>query len=413
LICTPEHLLKVENGFIEAKDSFNRFIDSSSGLELVTSVEPYNVESEYFDLINVKGGHTYLTNNIVSHNCAFVHDWQAFSDSVLPTVSSDPNANIILTSTANGMNHFYEMVKLARAKISEYTIIETPWNCLPERNEEWKQKIIATNGIQYFNQNYGNQFLGSSYTLINGEGLEKLISRSPIESNDNITIYQKPIKGAKYIILGDLASGAGEDFSVLQVIKLSKRKFEQVAIFRSKDTPVLSMPLIIQEIGKKYNDAFVFMEINFGEEAANRLYHDLEYENLLTVAVHNGKQKLQGFRGKMQTGLRVDVKIKQIQLSSLKTLIESNKLVINDNTTISEFYSFVQHGVSFAAEANKHDDCVMALALLGWLVTQPVFSEIIDYDYITEYESEKAEELSDLIPASFFGYNDTDEWEDF
>jgi hypothetical protein len=311
------------------------------------------------------------------------------------------------------MNHFYEMVKLARAKISEYTIIETPWNCLPERNEEWKQKIIATNGIQYFNQNYGNQFLGSSYTLINGEGLEKLISRSPIESNDNITIYQKPIKGAKYIILGDLASGAGEDFSVLQVIKLSKRKFEQVAIFRSKDTPVLNMPLVIQEIGKKYNDAFVFMEINFGEEAANRLYHDLEYENLLTVAVHNGKQKLQGFRGKMQTGLRVDVKIKQIQLSSLKTLIESNKLVINDNTTISEFYSFVQHGVSFAAEANKHDDCVMALALLGWLVTQPVFSEIIDYDYITEYESEKAEELSDLIPASFFGYNDTDEWEDF
>ena len=47
----------------------------------------------------------------------------------------------------------------------------------------------------------------------------------------------------------------------------------------------LLFPNIINNIGKKYNDAYVLVESNdIGAQVADVLHHDLEYENLLTVA---------------------------------------------------------------------------------------------------------------------------------
>ena len=117
----------------------------------------------------------------------------------------------------------------------------------------------------------------------------------------------------------------------------------------------------------------------------------------------NNAQTLLGFKGQFRLGLQVDTKIKATELISLKALIESNKLVVNDNDTISELYNFIQKGTSFEADLGKHDDCVMSLALLGWLVNQESFKEIVNYDFISDYEVIKAEEVSDLLPANMFG----------
>jgi hypothetical protein len=191
-----------------------------------------------------------------------------------------------------------------------------------------------------------------------------------------------------------------------------KNKFEQVAIFRSNTTPLLSMTNIIHTIAMKYNEAYVLFELNYGSEVASRLYYDIEYENVLTISYHNNTQTLLGFGGQFRLGLQVDTKIKASELVSLKALIESNKLIINDNETITELYTFIQKGTSFEADLGKHDDCVMSIALLGWLVNQESFKEIINYDFISDYEETKAEELSDLLPSNMFGtgndvtYND-------
>jgi hypothetical protein len=45
----------------------------------------------------------------------------------------------------------------------------------------------------------------------------------------------------------------------------------------------------------------------------------------------------------------------------------------------------------------------MSIALLGWLVNQESFKEIINYDFIRDYEETKAEEVSDLLPSNMFG----------
>jgi hypothetical protein len=346
--------------------------------------------------------------------CAFIDKWGDFSDSVLPTVSSDPNANIILTSTPNGMNHWYDIVKKGRAHQSEFKIQEVPWDCLPERTEEWRQKIIQTHGLIYFNQNYGCQFIGSSQTLLDAATLDKLTAKSPLdESSETFTVYQKPRKDSKYVVLWDLASGTGGDYTIGHVIKILKGSFEQVALFRSNSTALIQLPQIAIHIAKQYNNAYLFFELNYGAEVPSRIYNDFEYDNLLTIAQKDSKQVLMGYNGAFRLGLHVSTKIKDTSLVSLKSLLDTGKLILNDHETIQEFYNFIQKpNGSFSAEQGKHDDTVMALALLGWLVTQDTFKEIVEFDYLSEYEERRAEELEVMFPASMFNdcFTEEEQW---
>lgn len=80
--CTPNHLLKTENGWEEAitltdekvfsNGEFVRIIDKTFNTEL----------EEVYDLVNVTNGNSYYTNDILSHNCVFVSDEETLIDSM-------------------------------------------------------------------------------------------------------------------------------------------------------------------------------------------------------------------------------------------------------------------------------------------------------------------------------------------
>ena len=69
-----------------------------------------------------------------------------------------------------------------------------------------------------------------------------------------------------------------------------------------------------------------------------------------------------------------------IGCTNLKTLIESDKLIINDEKTILELMTFSADKKSFKAEEGNNDDMVMALVHFGWLTGQKYFKENINND---------------------------------
>jgi hypothetical protein len=98
-----------------------------------------------------------------------------FFKSVYPTISSSKISRIIITSTPNGMNKFYEIYKSAIDGENEFNPIRVDWWQVPGRDEEWKRKEIANLGSEEdFNQEYGNQFLSSSRLLLDSYTLKKL-----------------------------------------------------------------------------------------------------------------------------------------------------------------------------------------------------------------------------------------------
>ena len=92
--------------------------------------------------------------------------------------------------------------------------------------------------------------------------------------------------------------------------------------------------------------------------------------------------------------------VKAIGCSNLKTLIEGDKLIIQDFDTYSELTTFEQQKNSFAAALGANDDLVMSLVIFGWVTTQQYFKEIVNHDIRKQIQLETMNQMDDdVLPA--------------
>jgi len=116
-----------------------------------------------------------------------------------------------------------------------------------------------------------------------------------------------------------------------------------------------------------------------------------------------------GHTKKIQFGVKTSVATKRIGCSNLKTLIESDKLLIMDSDTIMELMTFVATRESFAAEEGSHDDLAMTLVLFAWFIAQRNFRESLSGDIRTVLQKEQLNiSQEDLVPFGIIddGIND-------
>jgi hypothetical protein len=175
-------------------------------------------------------------------------------------------------------------------------------------------------------------------------------------------------------------------------------------------------PSIIDEVGRGYNNAYVLCEVNdIGDQVASILFYDLEYENLLMVAMRGRAGQIvgSGFSGvKTQLGVKMSQVTKKVGCSNLRTLVEDDKLIFCDYQIISELTTFVQKKQSFEAEEGSNDDLAMCLVIFAWLVAQDYFKEMTDHDVRKRiYEEQKNAIEQDMAPFGFVSNGFDDETE--
>ena len=175
-----------------------------------------------------------------------------------------------------------------------------------------------------------------------------------------------------------------------------------MATYKSSSISPILFPTEIYNAAKLYNDAYVLVEINNTPQVADILHQDLEYENLWKVFTGNKKpqQLSAGFARGVQLGLKMSPQVKRIGCSNLKTLIEGDKLLINDFDTISELTTFVANKNSFAAESDANDDMVMGLVMFGWITTQKYFKEIVNHDIRKQLQLESMNQFDEITPPA-------------
>lgn len=106
--------------------------------------------------------------------------------------------------------------------------------------------------------------------------------------------------------------------------------------------------------------------------------------------------------GKSQLGVRTTKAVKKIGCSNLKTMVESNKILLEDYDIVAEMSSFVLHGQSYQAEEGHHDDLMMCCVLFAWLSGQTYFKELTDSDVRAKLFAESQNQLEqDLAPFGF------------
>lgn len=314
----------------------------------------------------------------VQHNMAL-----DFFQSTYPVISSGQTSKVIIVSTPNGLNLFYKMWTDAIEKRSTYVPVEVHWSMVPGRDQKWKEETIRNTSEEQFRVEFETEFIGSSATLVSGVKLRSLAFFNPVESEEGLDIYEKPQPNRMYICTVDCAEGVERDYSTINVIDVSETPYRQVAKYRNNKLPLLFFPTVIYSLAKKYNEAFVLIETNnVGQQVVDIMHYDLEYENVYKIDHHHikGQTISGGFKRSANFGVKTTKTVKKIGCANLKTLIENDKLIINDFDTIAELNTFVRQKDSYAAEEGNNDDLVMGLVLFAWLTAQSYFKEATNID---------------------------------
>ena len=338
---------------------------------------------------------------------------EQFFSSVYPTITSGQTTKVLVVSTPNGMNMFYKMWVDANEGNNDYIPISVHWSQVPDRDDKWKTDTIRNTSERQFQQEFECSFLGSSNTLISAEKLIAMPFKKPVYQYEGLDVYQEPIINHTYVIVCDVSRGVDLDYSAFSVFDVTQQPYRQIAKYRKNDISPMLYPNIIYTTARKYNEAFVLVEVNdIGQQVADILYHDMEYENMMMITMHgrNGQQIGGGFSKNVSMGIRTTKQVKRIGCATLKDLIERDNLLIDDFDTISELTTFIAKNTSYEADDGCHDDLVMTMVLFSWLVQQRYFRELTDQNIREKMFAEQMRLIEEeLIPFGFIedGMDDT------
>jgi hypothetical protein len=348
----------------------------------------------------------------------------SFFKSVYPTISSSEISRVIITSTPNGMNKFWEIYKGAVDGETEFNPIRVEWWQVPGRDEEWKKREIATLGSEEdFNQEYGCQFLSSSRLLLDSYTLKRLKTNeetfifhelSPFESSpldytnliwhpkfDPTSILEKDTH--KFYVVIDTAGGGGGDYSVVNIFKISpmpsnviksKKFFEdesdffcllQVGIFRSNvvqidELKVFLETLITHVLGA--DNTRIVMEMDYkGEMLMDKLLDSEDfYDEMFVYTKHSDAST------KLKPGVKLTSRNKEKYCYDLKINTRSYKIIPSEKNTIHELANFgMNSSGSFTSQIGK-DDIAMTLVDLNCIFENSDFQETVSdlYDILPE-----------------------------
>lgn len=331
-----------------------------------------------------------------------------FFSSVYPTISSGKSTKVIIVSTPKGMNMYYKLWTDAVNKRNEYVPVEVFWDEVPGRDEAWKEQTIKNTSEEQFRTEFECDFVGSVHTLISPKKLQTLTFVNPIhKTEDGFRVYEKPQKGHNYILIADTSRGTGNDYHAFVIIDMTTPPYRVVATFRNNTLPPAIYPTAIISAARQFNEALVLIELNdIGGQISDIIHEEFEYEGLMSTSIKGRKGQVLdgGFNAQnQQRGVKTTEVVKRVGCTTLKGLIEQDRLMIEDFDLVKELFSFVAKKNSFEAEVGHNDDLVMTLVLFAWLTTQLYFKDITGGNISFEMYAGQMRQLEEEM---FFGFLD-------
>jgi len=290
------------------------------------------------------------------------------------TSSSGTTSKILISSTPNGMNHFYRMWTEATENQNGFKFVEANWRQVPGRDQKWADEQRRVLGDEKFLQEMECEFMGSAGTLLSAPALKSLAFVAPIHLSEN---------GCR-VLANSTASSAIRGFSISLL----------------------------------YLDEFAFVPTNIAEEFFTSVYptisSDYEYDNILSTVDIKGKVSITwGYGNKSYRGIRTTKSVKRLGCSLMKNLIEGQKLIIQDFDTISELSTFVAKGTSYESAEGSHDDLVMTLVLFSWMTNQQFFADLTNTDVRAKLHEEQMKQIEEeQLPSFLAGHEEVDQGEE-
>jgi hypothetical protein len=238
----------------------------------------------------------------------------------------------------------------------------------PKENKPWlKAQRDNSDSYRTFSQEILAEFLGSGNTVLSPSTLKQIeeMKQDPIredclyEDGEVITglkIYEDPDPAVQYTMTVDVASGAGTDFSTMQVFR--DDSIDQVAEYKQQiDTKTFAK--FIKQVGRYYNRAYVIIETNQGQSVFNEVYlHETDpYQNVYWE-----------LKGKTYRGLHTSPGNKKLMIDEFMYCMENQVIKVHGKRTIEELKVYIWHNGKPEASRGYNDDLVLPVMFLAYLL---------------------------------------------
>lgn len=321
-----------------------------------------------------------------------------FFASVIPVVSSSKNSKIIAVSTPNGASGlYYELWQKANSKDARgNTEGWKPfrinwWEAGGVRDEQWKRQQIASIGLEKWKQEFECDFLTSATSrMVPDDILEKyrmalselkasnkafyLGKQHKIMSENEDKVYEFTMwhefdQDHTYAASGDVAEGGGGDESVLYVWDISDLKcILMCAKFSSNKVSPTEFAYVTKKILALYGDPYYICERNgLGSGYLDSLRITYKYDNIVREAKNNEI----GIASHAMTKSKACLWTKDMMTTAGFGFKLYDKDLVDELGTFCKKDNKGIH-LTYCALPNCHDDHVMALIWLCWLLQSDV-----------------------------------------
>ena len=375
---------------------------------------------------------------------------RSFYKSILPTLSSVKDSKMLITSTANGLNLFYEIYDSALKRKSDFKDLRVDWWQVPGRDEAWKQKWINDLGSEEaFNQEFGNQFIASSSFLLDTQSIsfskrcEQSYEFREIDSLHDQDIQYKDLLWSKnfefdyknsngkfrlgkrfFVISIDLAEGANRDYTILNIFQLvplsmgaiRRHKLysgeidffglKQVGVFRSNTASITEFVKIVNAVvydilGEERVKIVLEMNYNGNYFVELMSQHEEFFSELFVTTKHKSDDKV------FKPGIKLNNQLKRIYCEDFRPTFKSRRIILTHDLTISEFTTFGVNEAGTYSNERGHDDLAMSTVNLMAFFKSNVFpdcvSEIWNEGIQDRYKKEINKKLENMPPDNTYG----------
>jgi len=328
-----------------------------------------------------------------------------FWKSVIPTMDAVKTSKMVITSTPNGMNLFYDVFTAAEKNLNGFKPIKTYWYEVPGRDEIWKDEKVAELGngsidlgLELFNQEYDLQFITDSILLIDNHTLEKLnynqiyFQHEVIDNIEDQNIEYSMLKWhpdfesllenkehMRFMLSIDLGYGMLKDYSIINIFsittlseteinemqngksELDYTKLKQIGLYRSNDQEPKEVARLTMELIRflGLDNTLINFEVNAaGDYFYKCLEEDEDFFDDIVIQTHHSKIARLQRPGVKTSNQKVNY------CKELKTQLKYGQVEVHEWETIEELKVFGMNKDKTSYEAMKgHDDIVMSMVI--------------------------------------------------
>lgn len=326
----------------------------------------------------------YTIDTLFIDEFAYIRNTQAreFWNNVYPTLSSMSNSRVMITSTPNGRNLFWELWNNAIEGKNFFKTMRVDWWEVPGRDEEWKQREIANLGSEAaFAQQYGLSFDVGVKNSLSADTFHYLNKVSTEFEHDIFKIgtdwdeyfrwstkWMYNLRKDWFLISVDIGEGLGGDYSVIKIRKLFLNPdgtviMPTIGVFECNTIIVEDFAKVILLMMRRFNPDHVRLIIE------RNSYGDLLIKDIESLAEHltNVEIPVETFAKfrrsadnmKMEKGIRLNRGNKKVGVGNWKKLVDDKIFIETDSRTIDQYREFGEDKNGNYKAGVGHDDLVM------------------------------------------------------